>query len=346
MEESDSQQRRNGEFRYLVDPEAETRVRQPHPREAGDEERPEDLPRTPREGQEDPPAERARPTANWYSAPRDAEIGGAVSGRRKERKNPGTAAGPRQGGPQGQGQGPARERLASPPPGPATDTIQVPTSTPGEGYEEDPGNKDIEIEEEGQPPGEPTKEQGKGETSGIVSQALRRLRKKAEEEKNQEERHTLKVWERIQEREKSFSEGNGGVDWQTHMELQLQHDGYLREHDGIELGIKMVIDLRVQAEEEQDQSAPASRSSPHPRSPVSRRTPEGEESGGTPQNRQRTEEGEGLLAGQEEGSNDRYGVLQEGPSPGQEAEPSRGAQEDEPTLEDSQAPGQPPHKGR
>ena len=72
MEESDSQEARNGEYRYLVDPEAETRVRRPHPREARDKERPEDLPRTPREGghkerledrpsapregQEDPPA--------------------------------------------------------------------------------------------------------------------------------------------------------------------------------------------------------------------------------------------------------------------------------------------------
>ena len=121
--------------------------------------------------------------------------------------------GPIQGGPLGQWQEPAREKSASPPPGPATDTIQVLTSNPGEGYEEDPGTKDIEIEEEGQPPGEPTKEQGKEETSSIVRQALGRLRKKAEEEKNQEERHTLEVWERIQEREKSFREGNGGVNW-------------------------------------------------------------------------------------------------------------------------------------
>ena len=62
-EESDSQEARNREYKYLVDPEAEARVRRPHSREAGDKERPEDPSRTPREGQQDPPVERARPNA-------------------------------------------------------------------------------------------------------------------------------------------------------------------------------------------------------------------------------------------------------------------------------------------
>ena len=51
-------------------------------------------------------------------------------------------------------------------------------------------------------------EQEKVETSSSVFQVLGRLDKKAKEEKVQEEMHTLKVWEKIQEREKSAREGN------------------------------------------------------------------------------------------------------------------------------------------
>ena len=135
------------------------------------------------------------------------------------------------------------------------------------------------------------------------------------------------------------------------MELLVQHKGYRWEREGVVLGLEAAINLMELAEEEQDQQAPTHRSSPHPGRPVSGRTPEGQKFGGTPQNRQSTEDGKGLLAGHEEGSNDLNEVLQEGPSPsqvgenGQDAEPSRGAQEDTPTLEGSQAPGQPPHKG-
>ena len=139
-EESDSQEARNGEYKYLVDPEAETRVRRPHPQEAGDEELPKDLSRTPREGQEDPPVERAGP--NTTKDARNKRIW--TLGRDPERAAPGARAGP------------ARERSASLP-GQATDTIQVPTSNPREGCVEVPGTKDLEIEEEGQYPGEPTK---------------------------------------------------------------------------------------------------------------------------------------------------------------------------------------------
>ena len=53
MEEPFRQEASNGEYMYLVDSEVETRVRWPHPREAGDEERPEDLPRNPRGGGHD-----------------------------------------------------------------------------------------------------------------------------------------------------------------------------------------------------------------------------------------------------------------------------------------------------
>ena len=77
--------------------------------------------------------------------------------------------------------------MASPPPGPATQTIQVPTIPPGEGYEKVPGTKDIEIEEGGQPLGEPTKEWENEETNGSVSKAIGRLHKGAEGEKNQED---------------------------------------------------------------------------------------------------------------------------------------------------------------
>ena len=104
---------------------------------------------------------------------------------------------------------------ASPPPGPVTQTIQVPTSPPGEGYEEVPGTKDIKIEEGGQPLGEPTKERENEETSDSVSKAIGRLRKEAEGEKNQEEMHALEIRKKIQEIEKAFSEGNGEIDWQT-----------------------------------------------------------------------------------------------------------------------------------
>ena len=54
----------NEEHRYPDNPEAEKRVRRPHQREAGDKGRQEDQPRNPREGQEDPPAERASPHAD------------------------------------------------------------------------------------------------------------------------------------------------------------------------------------------------------------------------------------------------------------------------------------------
>ena len=130
----------------------------------------------------------------------------------------------------------------------------------------------------------------------------------------------------------------------------MQHEGYRREREGVVLGLEAAIDLVELAEEEQDQQAPTPRSSPHPGRPVSGRTPEDQKSRGTPQNRQSTEDGEGLLAGHEEGGNDLNDVLNGEPSTGQigengqDAETSRGAQEETPTLEDSQAPGQPPPK--
>ena len=208
---------------------------------------------------------------------------GAVSGRVEEQKNPGTGEGPRQGCSQGQGQGPARGMATGSPQGPATATIQVPPSAPREGCEEHPGTTDLDIEEEGQPPGEPGKEQGNEETSGSASKAFGRLRRKVEEEKNQEEGHTLELRKKIQEREKSFSEGSRGVDRPTHMELLVQHKGYRWEREGVVLVLEAAINLMELAEEEQDQQAPTPRSSPHPGRPVSRRTPEDQKSRGTPQ---------------------------------------------------------------
>ena len=73
-----------------------------------------------------------------------------------------------------------------------------------------------------------------------------------EEEKDQEERHTLKVRRKIQEGEKTAREGNGGIDGQIQREVRWQRDGYLKECEEVELGIKIVIDLIAQAEEKQD----------------------------------------------------------------------------------------------
>ena len=57
----------------------------------------------------------------------------------------------------------------------------------------------IEINEERQPPWEQITEREKGETSSNVRQVLGRLHKKAEEEREQEERHALDVREKIKE---------------------------------------------------------------------------------------------------------------------------------------------------
>ena len=187
----------------------------------------------------------------------------------------------------------------------------------------------------------------RGNSTGEVHEGLCR---KLEEEKNQEDRRTLKLRKKIPEREIAFEEGTGGLDRHIYMGLLMRDEGYRRERDGVVLGLEAAIDLVEQAEEEQGQQAPPPRSSTHPGRPVPGRTPEDQKSGGTPQNRQSTEEGKGLLAGHEEGGNDLNKALHKGPNTGQirensqDAEPSRGAQEDTPTLEDSQAPGQPPPK--
>ena len=59
-----------------------------------------------------------------------------------------------------------------PPQGPATATIQVKPSNPGEGWEEDPRIAGLKIEEEQQPTGEPVQEPGREETSGSTSKTL------------------------------------------------------------------------------------------------------------------------------------------------------------------------------
>ena len=123
----------------------------------------------------------------------------AIRRRRKEQKKPGTGMGPRQCCSHWQGQGPARGALTTHPPGPAIDPIQAPPNTPREGKEEDPG--------------EPAQEQGKKETRGnSAGEVLERLHRKLEEEKDQEERHTLELWKMIRDRERSFSEGIRGLD--------------------------------------------------------------------------------------------------------------------------------------
>ena len=57
----------------------------------------------------------------------------------------------------------------------------------------------------------------------------------------------------------------------------MQREGYLRETEGVELGIKIVIDLIEQAEEEQDQLGPSPRASPHAEGQASGRSQKGEE---------------------------------------------------------------------
>ena len=146
----------------------------------------------------------------------------------------------------------------------------------------------------------PAQEQGKEETCGnSTGEVLKGLCRKLEEEKNQEDRPTVKLWKKIREREKSFGEGSVGLDRPIYMELLLQDEGYHREQEGVVLGLEAAIDLVELAEEEQGQQAPPPRSSPHPGCPVSGRTPEDQKSGGTPQNRQSTEDGKVLLAGSE-----------------------------------------------
>ena len=59
-----------------------------------------------------------------------------------------------------------------------------------------------------------------------------------------------------------ISQGNGGINGQTLSEAGWQREGYLREREGMELGIKIVIDLIEQTAEEQDQPGPAPGSAP------------------------------------------------------------------------------------
>ena len=113
------------------------------------------------------------------------------------------------------------------PPGPATDPIQAPPNTLREGREGDPGTTYIEIEEEKQPPGETAQEQGKEEMHGnSAGEVLEGLRRKLEEEKNQEDRPTVKLWKKIRERESSFGEGTRGLDRPIYMELLVRHSGF------------------------------------------------------------------------------------------------------------------------
>ena len=118
------------------------------------------------------------------------------------------------------------------------------------------------------------------------------------------------------------------------------------------LGLEAAMDLVELAEEEQDQQAPTHQSGPHPERPVVGSTPDDRKPGGTPQNCPNAEEAEGLLESSEEGGPSTGTIGEDGqdkePSRGgkkeKKAKASRGAQDDTPTLEDSQVPGQPPPK--
>ena len=74
----------------------------------------------------------------------------------------------------------------------------------------------------------------------------------------------------------------------------MQDEGYRREREVVALGLEAAINLVELAEEEKVQQAPSPQSSPHPGRPDSRRTPEDQKFGGTPQNCQGTEDGEGV----------------------------------------------------
>ena len=229
----------------------------------------------------------------------------------------------------------------------------------GSVWEEDPGTTDLEIEEEGQPPGEPVKEQGNEETRGSASEALGRLRRKIEEKKHQEERRNVSLWKKIQDSERSFSEGAGELDRQTYAELL--------EREGVMLGLEAALGLVDQARAEQDtqqqtkattagsegtnlcvlqdQQAVPSRPRPHTGQPASGRTPENQEPGRPPYNRQGTTDSEGLLAGREKGDLNRNKVLQEEPGTLDTSGPTDPmTPEDLQAPEDPQAPGQPPTK--
>ena len=183
-----------------------------------------------------------------------------------------------------------------PPQGPATATIQVTPSNPGEGWEEDPRIAGLKIEEERQPTGEPVQEPGREETSGSTSKALERLHRKIEEKKLQEEGRNVSLWKKVQDEARAFSEGAGVLHRQVYTELL--------ERGGIVLGLKAAMSLvdRTKAEQDtqrsttdtaagsertppcflQDQQAVPLRSSPHTGQPSPGRTSENKEPGRPP----------------------------------------------------------------
>ena len=79
-EEPDSQGVRSGECRYLVEPEKEKGSRRSPPREAGGKERPEEVPGARREGQYEPPAERARPSHDQRQKKESGRLGHTTVG--------------------------------------------------------------------------------------------------------------------------------------------------------------------------------------------------------------------------------------------------------------------------
>ena len=80
------------------------------------------------------------------------------------------------------------------------------------------------------------------------------------------------------------------------MESLERDEKYCKEREGIVVGLEKAIDIVEMEEEKQDQQRRPPQPSPRPVRP----TP-----GRTPQNYQKITEGEGLLAGEEEGGEDR-----------------------------------------
>ena len=134
-------------------------------------------------------------------------------------------------------------------------------------------------------------EQRKEETRGnSINKVIEGLRRKLEVEKDKEVRGILKMRKKIQNLKKYLDEGSGGAYRQVQRELLERYKKYCTEREGMVLGLERAIDLVEQAEGEQGQQAPPPRFSPHPGRPVSGRITEDQKSGGTPQNRQSTED--------------------------------------------------------
>ena len=127
------------------------------------------------------------------------------------------------------------------------------------------------------------------------SEALRGIRGKLENEKDKEVRGVMKQRKKIHDLKKYLDESSGGTYRQVNMESLERYKKDCKEREGMVLGFEKAIVIVEMEEEEQDQRMLTPKPIPYPVHPTL---------GRTPHNRQNTTEGEGLLAGEEEGRDD------------------------------------------